>query len=75
MPKYLDPRGRSTYGIGICGRCKMRFSLEDLKPDPNFPGLMVCDKDRDVLDPYRLPPRQPETITLAFTRPDEPLVG
>jgi hypothetical protein len=49
------------------------MSLEDLMPDPNSPGLMVCRKDLDELDPYRLPARQTENITLKFTRPDLPL--
>lgn len=74
MPIWLDPTGRSTYGIGICGRCSKKFSIMDLHPDPNSPGLMVCDKDLDVLDPYRLPARETERINLDFVRPDRPLV-
>ena len=70
-PSYwLDPRGRATYGIGICARCGAKLYLDQLSPDPNSPGLMVCDKDKDVLDPYRLPARQTEQITLPFNRPD-----
>jgi hypothetical protein len=49
------------------------MSLDELSPDPNSPGLMVCDQDRDEYDPYRLPARQTEDITLRFTRPDVPL--
>jgi hypothetical protein len=70
MPIWLDPSGKSTYGIGICARCSVKMSLDDLFDDPNAPGLKVCRKDRDKLDPYRLPPRQPENIVLRFTRPD-----
>lgn len=70
MPLYLDTRGRSTLGIGICARCSRKMSLDDLQSDPNFPGLMVCDKDLDQFDPYRLPARQSEDITLRFVRPD-----
>jgi hypothetical protein len=44
--------------------------LEELMSDPNSPGLRVCSYDRDQLDPYRLPARQPETIALPFVRPD-----
>lgn len=73
MPIFLNPRGRSTFGIGICARCSRKMFLEELYPDPNSPGLMVCKKDRDVLDPYRLPARQTERITLPFNRPDRPL--
>jgi hypothetical protein len=43
--------------------------------DPNSPGLRVCRADVDQLDPYRLPARQPDQITLPFVRPDAPLVS
>lgn len=36
---------------------------------------MVCKKDLDELDPYRLPARITEDITLPFTRPDRKLTG
>lgn len=67
---FLDPRGRSSFGIGVCGRCGAKLYLEQLFSDPNFPGLMVCKDDLDVLDPYRLPARQTEQINLDFVRPD-----
>lgn len=73
MPIYIDPTGEPTYGIAICGRCSRKFPLAQLHPDPNTPGLMVCEQDLDEFDPYRLPARQTENITLPFTRPDEPL--
>lgn len=44
-----------------------------LQPDPNSPGLLVCEVDRDVLDPWRLAPRPPDKIALRFARPDVPL--
>lgn len=71
MPKFLNTLGRSTLGIGICDRCKRKFSLEDLHPDRDNPGLMVCDKDNDEPDPWRLPAPAPDRISLRFTRPDE----
>jgi len=49
--------------------------LDELHSDPNSPGLMVCKKDLDVLDPYRLPARETEDITLPFYRPDLDLTG
>jgi hypothetical protein len=75
MSQWLDPTGRSTYGLGTCDRCHEKFSIEDLYPDPNSPGLRVCLADLDVLDPYRLPARQTEDISLPFTRPDSPLTN
>jgi hypothetical protein len=73
MSIYLDTRGRSTLGIGLCARCSRKMSLDELFSDPNSPGLRVCREDLDQLDPYRLPPRQPDNITLPFVRPDSPL--
>ena len=73
MSIWLDTRGRSTLGIGLCARCSRKMSLEELFSDPNSPGLKVCREDLDQLDPYRLPPRQPDQITLPFVRPDSPL--
>jgi len=70
MSVFLDTRGRSTLGIGICARCSRKMSLDDLYSDPNAPGLRVCKADLDVLDPYRLPARQPDRIVLPFVRPD-----
>lgn len=70
MPRYLDTRGKSTLAIGICARCKLKFALADLRPDPNFPALYVCDDDRDQLDPYRLPAREAERIDVDHPRPD-----
>jgi hypothetical protein len=73
MGMYLDTRGLSSLAIGICGRCSLKFPVVDLMPDPNSPGLLVCRDDVDDYDPYRLPPREVEDITLLFVRPDEPL--
>lgn len=75
MPIFIDPTGQPTYGIGICGRCSKKYPLAELHPDPNTPGLLVCDYDLDLFDPYRLPARVTEDITLPFVRPDVPLDG
>jgi hypothetical protein len=44
--------------------------LAYLRPDPNYPGLMVCEADMDDYDPYRLAPRAPDKIVLPVNRPD-----
>lgn len=76
MPLFIDPTGKTTYGIGICDRCKKKYSLDDLQPDGNNPGLMVCNEGcSDQFDPYKLPQRETEDITLRFVRPDIPLDG
>lgn len=73
MSHFLDTRGNPTYGIGLCARCSKKFPLHQLSADPNYPALMVCEKDRDELDPYRLSARPSDKTTLPFYRPDEPL--
>lgn len=70
MSLYLDTTGNSSVGIAICGRCSQKFPIVELSPDPNSPGLMVCADDLDMIDPYRLPPRETEDITLLYPRPD-----
>lgn len=70
MSIFLDTEGLGSLGIGICGRCSRKFPIGSLYPDPNSPGLLVCEDDLDQYDPYRLPPRESEVITLEFARPD-----
>ena len=71
--KFINTRGNSTLGIGVCDRCKKKFPLHYLSSDPNVPGLKVCAADRDNFDPYRMPARSPDKVQLPFNRPDEPL--
>ena len=75
MAVFLDTTGNATLAIGICGRCSRKFPLDELMPDPNYPGLRVCAADLDDYDPYRLPARQTENISVRFPRPDTPLDG
>lgn len=71
MPIFLDTRGLTSVAIGVCDRCKMKRAYVDLGPDPNFPGLRVCNQGcADQFDPYRLPARKTERINLRFPRPD-----
>lgn len=88
MSEYLSTLGNNRLAIAICGRCSMKFAIDDLQPDPNYPGLMVCGTIGsmtgsgswiggsgciDMYDPYRLPPRETEDITLEYPRPDTKL--
>lgn len=74
MSLWLDTRGKSTVAIAICDRCKRKYPLADALQDGNTPSLRVCSEGcRDSLDPWRLPARQTEDITLQYPRPDEPL--
>ena len=75
MSYYLDTTGNASLAVAICGRCGLKFPIGDLESDPNSPGLRVCRDDRDDYDPYRLPARETEDITLRYPRPDIPLTG
>ena len=70
MPVYLDTRGNSVLSVAVCDRCNRKFAYTELMPDPNFPGMRVCKDDLDNFDPWRLPARQTENISLRFPRPD-----
>lgn len=71
MPRFLNTAGLTSVAIAVCDRCKMKRAFVQLGPDPNFPGLRVCDQGcADQLDPYRLAARQTERINLRFPRPD-----
>ncbi len=59
--------------IAICARCSLKKPYRELSADPNVPGLRVCAGCKDKLDPYRLPPRQPDAFVLRYPRPDSPL--
>jgi hypothetical protein len=72
MPLFLDTLGNSDIAIAICDRCKMKRAHSVMRSDPNFPGLQVCNEGcMDEFDPYRLPARKTERITIRFPRPDE----
>ena len=71
MPRFLNTEGNAVIAIFICDRCKMKRPIIEAMPDPNFPGLKVCQQGcADEKDPYRLPARKTERITLQFPRPD-----
>jgi hypothetical protein len=71
MPRFLDTTGNAVISIFICARCKMKRASIEAMPDPNFPGLVVCQQGcADQKDPYRLPARKTERITIQYPRPD-----
>lgn len=74
MSLYLDTRGQSVLSVAICDRCKMKVPLADMMSDENSPGVRVCQNGcGDEYDPYRLPARKSENITVQYPRPDETL--
>ncbi len=71
MPRFLNTEGNASLAIFICDRCKMKRAIVEAMPDPNFPGLKVCQQGcADQIDPYRLPARKTERIALQYPRPD-----
>ena len=71
MGMFLDTLGNASLSIFICDRCRMKRAMDEQMPDPNFPGLRVCQQNcADQKDPYRLPARKTERITLQYPRPD-----
>lgn len=65
MPIWL-----TKYPIAICGRCSTKVPYSALRSDSNYPALKVCRDCWDEIDPYRLPARQTENISLQHPRPD-----
>jgi len=71
MPRFLNTTGNAVISIFICSRCRMKRASIEAMPDPNFPGLVVCQQGcADEKDPYRLPARKTERINLQYPRPD-----
>jgi hypothetical protein len=71
MGMFLDTIGNQSLAIFICDRCRFKRPIDEQMPDPNFPGLRVCQQGcADQKDPYRLPARKTERINLRFPRPD-----
>lgn len=71
MPRFINTEGNALIAIFICDRCRMKRPIIEAMPDPNFPGLKVCQQGcADEKDPYRLPARKTERITLQYPRPD-----
>ena len=71
MPLFLDTIGMSDVAIFVCDRCKMKRPHAEARKDGNMPGLLVCGQGcSDQKDPYRLPARKTERITIRYPRPD-----
>jgi hypothetical protein len=71
MPRFLNTIGLSSLSVFICDHCHMKRPYADMRSDGNIPALKVCSEScSDQFDPYRLPARQSEKISLRFPRPD-----
>ena len=71
MPRFLNTEGNASIAVFVCDRCRFKRPIIEAMPDPNFPGLKVCQQGcADQIDPYRLPARKTERIALRYPRPD-----
>ena len=69
MGLYLPVRTKGSAAITVCPRCQMKIYYSDAVQDPNN-KLWVCKDCSDLYDPWRLPARQTEDISLQHPRPD-----
>lgn len=70
MSKFLNTRGQPVLSPYICDRCKLRGTFSEMMNDPDKQGLWVHKDCADELDPWKLPPRQSEDVTVPNPRPD-----
>lgn len=74
MRGYLSVnRNASSVAVAICARCGFKRQYAELRQDPNN-QLWVCAACEDLKDPYDLPARKVESISLQHPRSDEELV-
>lgn len=72
MSLYLPVRTKGSAAIATCTRCGFKKHYDDLQRDPNN-GNYYCRECVDLYDPWRLPARNAEDISLQHPRPDEDL--
>lgn len=67
---YLDVKTvGGTMAIAVCYRCQKKIYAGGLKKDPNNQNF-YCSECVDILDPWRLPARRAEDISVQHPRPD-----
>lgn len=74
MPKYLPPRiVGGSLAIAVCPRCHFKRYSTELEMDPNTKQMVCKYNCVDEFDPYRLPAKPEDKISLQYPRPDDPL--
>lgn len=58
-----------SMAVTLCPRCGLKYYYGELKQDPNT-KVWMCEGCVDIYDPWRLPARHAENITLLRPRPD-----
>lgn len=69
MGLYLPVKRQGSCAIAVCPRCSRKVQYDDLKKDPNN-DQWYCEDCVDLYDPWRLPARPAEDISLQHPRPD-----
>lgn len=73
MSKYLAVKEvGGSVAIAICPRCNRKMYYGDLQQDPNN-NNWYCKDCVDIYDPWRLPARNAEDISLHHPRPETDL--
>jgi hypothetical protein len=72
MGLYLPISTKGHVAIAICPRCRKKIQYDDLVQDPND-KQDYCADCVDEYDPYRLPARRTEDISLKNPSTDEEL--
>lgn len=70
MSRFLDTRGEAVLSPYQCDRCKQRGRFSEMVEDRDRQGLWVHRTCSDELDPWKLPPRSSEDVTIPHPRPD-----
>jgi NAD-dependent SIR2 family protein deacetylase len=66
---YLPVRAKGSVAIAVCPRCQTKVYHDEMVKDPNNLNW-YCKDCVDILDPWRLPARKTEDISLTHPRPD-----
>jgi len=69
MSLYLPVNLKGSAAIAVCPRCQKKIQYDQLRRDPNNSNY-YCPECVDLYDPWRLPARRTEDISLQHPRPD-----
>ena len=74
MSLYLPVNTQGSAAIAVCPRCSFKIQYDALVKDPNN-NQFYCKDCVDIYDPWRLPARRAEDISLDHPRPDVKIEG
>lgn len=69
MSLHAPISAKGCVALAICSRCRFKIAYADLRQDPNDKNW-YCKDCVDLYDPYRLPARKAEDVSLQHPRPD-----